>query len=181
MEDLVTVFDPQGMFDFPDPYPLFAELRRTNPVTSFQFLNRLSYVVTRYDDVRAVLQDGETYSSRANAEVGRYMGRTLIEMDGGEHGRMRARGRGAPARVFPAAHRPAPPRAARRRHQPARHRDGGRRRADRRRGRELPASAASRGSRDDVSAAREHALRVARRPRTPGARRRRPRSRAVGH
>src|SRR5207244_9318067 len=95
MEDLVSVFDPQGMFDFPDPYPLFAELRRTNPVTSFQFLNRLSYVVTRYDDVRAVLQDGETYSSRANAEVGRYMGRTLIEMDGGEHGRMRALVQGA--------------------------------------------------------------------------------------
>ncbi|TMA37545.1 MAG: cytochrome P450 [Deltaproteobacteria bacterium] len=77
MEDLAAVFDPQGMFDFPDPYPLFAELRRTSPVTSFQFLNRLAYVVTRYDDVRAVLQDGETYSSRANAEVGRYMGRTL--------------------------------------------------------------------------------------------------------
>ena len=95
MEDLVSVFDPQGMFDFPDPYPLFAELRRTNPVTSFQFLNRLSYVVTRYDDVRAVLQDGETYSSRANAEVGHYMGRTLIEMDGGEHGRMRALVQGA--------------------------------------------------------------------------------------
>src|SRR5438552_3169475 len=71
MEDLAAVFDPQGMFDFPDPYPLFTELRRTSPVTSFQFLNRLAYVVTRYDDVRAVLQDGETYSSRANAEVGR--------------------------------------------------------------------------------------------------------------
>src|SRR3989449_1731053 len=95
MEDLVTVFDPQGMFDFPDPYPLFAELRRTNPVTSFQFLNRLSYVVPRYDDVRAMLQDGETYTSRANAELGHYMGRTLIEMDGGEHGRMRALVQGA--------------------------------------------------------------------------------------
>jgi len=90
MDDLAAVFDPQLIFDFPDPYPLFAELRRTSPVTSFRVLNRLSYVVTRYDDVRTVLQDAETYSSRANAEVGRYMGRTLIEMDGAEHSRTRA-------------------------------------------------------------------------------------------
>lgn len=90
MEDLGTAFTPDAMFDFPDPYPLFAELRRTQPVLRADTINRLSYVVTRYDDVLAVLRDPEMFSSRANAEVGKYMGRTIIEMDGKEHNRMRA-------------------------------------------------------------------------------------------
>jgi len=90
MDDLAAVFDPQWIFDFPDPYPVFAELRRARPVTSFQMLHRPAWAVTRYDDVRAVLHDGDTYSSHANAEVGKYMGRTLIEMDGREHTRTRA-------------------------------------------------------------------------------------------
>jgi len=90
MDDLSAAFDPQMIFDFPDPYPLFAALRRNTPVTSFQMPHRETTVVTRYDDVRAVLHDGETYSSRANAEVGKFMGRTLIEMDGKEHTRTRA-------------------------------------------------------------------------------------------
>jgi cytochrome P450 len=78
------------MFDFPDPYPMFAEMRRTTPVSHITFMNRSSYVVTRYDDVLAVLRDADTYSSRANAEVGKYMGRTIIEMDGKAHTRTRA-------------------------------------------------------------------------------------------
>jgi len=41
MDNLATVFDPQAIFDFPDPY------------------------VTRYDDVRAVLQDASTPERRA--------------------------------------------------------------------------------------------------------------------
>jgi cytochrome P450 len=89
-DDLTSVFDPKWIFDFPDPYPLFAGLRQTTPVTNFKLAHRESYIVTRYDDVRAVLHDGETYSSRANAEVGKFMGRTLIEMDGKEHTRTRA-------------------------------------------------------------------------------------------
>jgi cytochrome P450 len=47
-------------------------------------------VVTRYDDCLAILRDGETFSSRSNAEVGKVMGRTVIEMDGKEHTRHRA-------------------------------------------------------------------------------------------
>ena len=90
MDDLAAVFDPRWIFDFPDPYPLFAELRRNQPVTSFQMPHRLTWVVTRYDDVGVVLYDGDTCSSRANAEVGKFMGRTLIEMDGREHTRTRA-------------------------------------------------------------------------------------------
>jgi cytochrome P450 len=90
MEDLASAFDPQLMFEFPDPYPMFAEMRRTQPVAHFTMLHRDNYVVTRYDDVWSVLRDGDTYSSSANAEVGRFFGRTIIEMDGKEHTRTRA-------------------------------------------------------------------------------------------
>jgi cytochrome P450 len=47
-------------------------------------------VLTKYDDCFAVLKDAETYSSRSNAEVGKIMGRTVIEMDAKEHTRHRA-------------------------------------------------------------------------------------------
>src|SRR6184192_1761826 len=90
MDDVAAAFDPQLMFDFPDPYPMFAEMRRTQPVAHFTMLGRENYVVTRYDDVWAVLRDGDTYSSRANFEVGKFFGRTIIEMDGKEHTRTRA-------------------------------------------------------------------------------------------
>jgi len=90
MDDVSAAFDPQLMFEFPDPYPMFAEMRRTNPVAQIRFMNRESYVVTRYDDVWTVLRDGDTFSSRANAEVSKFMGRTILEMDGREHGRHRA-------------------------------------------------------------------------------------------
>jgi cytochrome P450 len=90
MDDVSAAFDPQLMFDFPDPYPMFAEMRRTNPVTHVTMMNRESYVVTRYDDVAAVLRDGDTFSSRANSEVSKFMGRTILEMDGKEHSRHRS-------------------------------------------------------------------------------------------
>jgi cytochrome P450 len=90
MDDVASAFDPQLMFDFPDPYPMFAEMRRSDPVAHVTMMNRESFVVTRYDDVSAVLRDGDLFSSRANAEVGKFMGRTIIEMDGKEHTRTRA-------------------------------------------------------------------------------------------
>jgi cytochrome P450 len=85
-----SAFDPQMMFDFPDPYPLFAEMRKAGPVTVAHVMRRTAHIVGRYDDCLAVLKDGETFSSRSNAEVGKVMGRTLIEMDGKEHTRHRA-------------------------------------------------------------------------------------------
>jgi cytochrome P450 len=90
MDPVASAFDPQQMFDFPDPYPLFAEMRRSQPVAHVVMMTRDSYVVTCYDDVAAILRDGDLYSSRANAEVGKYMGRTILEMDGKEHTRTRA-------------------------------------------------------------------------------------------
>jgi cytochrome P450 len=90
MDDVAAAFDPQLMFDFPDPYPMFAAMRRSDPVAHVFFMTREAWVVTRYDDVAAVLRDADTFSARANAEVGKYMGRTIIEMDGREHTRTRA-------------------------------------------------------------------------------------------
>ncbi len=83
-------FSPEFMFDHPDPYPMFAMLRQSQPVMRAEFMNRIAYVLTKYDDCFAVLKDSETYSSRSNAEVGKIMGRTVIEMDGKEHTRNRA-------------------------------------------------------------------------------------------
>ena len=83
-------FDPQMIFDHPDPYPMFAMMRANMPVMRVEFMNRIAYSVAKYDDCLAVLKDADTYSSRSNAEVGKIMGRTLIEMDGKEHTRNRA-------------------------------------------------------------------------------------------
>lgn len=85
-----TDFSPEFMFDHPDPYPMFARLRQSQPVMRAEFMNRIAWVLTKYDDCVAVLKDAETYSSRSNAEVGKIMGRTVIEMDSKEHTRHRA-------------------------------------------------------------------------------------------
>jgi cytochrome P450 len=90
MEVTATDFSPEFMFDHPDPYPMFAMLRQSQPVMRAEFMNRVAYILTKYDDCLAVLKDSETYSSRSNAEVGKVMGRTVIEMDGKEHTRNRA-------------------------------------------------------------------------------------------
>src|SRR5579885_3372221 len=87
--DLAGEFDPQLLFDHPDPYPLFAALRATQPVARVRMLGRESVIVSKYDDCLAVLKDAETFSSASNVEVGKIMGRTLIEMDGKEHTRHR--------------------------------------------------------------------------------------------
>ena len=90
MEAVAAEFDPQLLFDHPDPYPMFAMLRQSQPVMRSVFMNRTSWVLTKYDDCLAVLKDSDTYSSRSNAEVGKVMGRTVIEMDAKEHTRHRA-------------------------------------------------------------------------------------------
>jgi cytochrome P450 len=83
-------FDRRLLFDHPDPYPLFAMLRQSQPVFATTHQGRPTFLLTRYDDCLAALKDAETYSSRSNAEAGQVLGRTLLEMDGREHGRYRA-------------------------------------------------------------------------------------------
>ena len=54
-------FDPQGLSAAEDPYPVFDRLREEHPV--FHAADRDLWVVSRYDDVRAVLLDAETFAS----------------------------------------------------------------------------------------------------------------------
>ena len=74
------------MSDVANPYPVYAELRRREPVKPMEFPLGPTFMVTRYDDVMAVLKDAILFSSAANAKaIGLVMGRTIIEMDGQEH------------------------------------------------------------------------------------------------
>jgi cytochrome P450 len=68
-----------------NPYPLYARTRHETPVV--EIWPGVSYFVSRYDDVLAILRDHELYSSRSNIErgIGIVIGRTLIGMDGREH------------------------------------------------------------------------------------------------
>ncbi|MBJ19477.1 MAG: cytochrome P450 [bacterium] len=54
-------FDPQALSAVDDPYPVFDELRENHPV--FHSAGRDLWVVSRYEDVRAMLLDAETYAS----------------------------------------------------------------------------------------------------------------------
>lgn len=54
-------FDPQALSELSDPYPIFAELREKHPVHYSP--ERDLWVVSRYDDVRNVLLDAETFAS----------------------------------------------------------------------------------------------------------------------
>jgi cytochrome P450 len=74
------------------PYPLWAEVRQSGcPIAEVDsgvmgVFDRRSFLVTRWDDVEAVLRDGETFSSSINAEhIGQYMGELMLAMDGKEH------------------------------------------------------------------------------------------------
>ncbi|MGH7897686.1 MAG: cytochrome P450 [Candidatus Binatia bacterium] len=72
--------------DVRDPYSMFAEMRRNQPVFRAEVSGRPIYLVLRYDDVCAVLRDPETYSSSVMRQVmGPVMGRTILEMDGAAH------------------------------------------------------------------------------------------------
>ncbi|HEY8514329.1 MAG TPA: cytochrome P450 [Candidatus Binatia bacterium] len=84
-EPAAVAFSPQDLFDFPDPYPLFASLRQSSPVLRIAQFGRQTHLVTRYDDVARILRDNDTFSSRANAQLSEVMGRNIIQMDGKEH------------------------------------------------------------------------------------------------
>lgn len=54
-------FDPQALSELPDPYPIFADLREHHPVHYSP--ERDLWVVSRYEDVRRILLDAETFAS----------------------------------------------------------------------------------------------------------------------
>ena len=90
MEDLLETFGGHFMSDVPDPYPVYARLRREAPVKHLDLPMAPAYLVTRYEDVVTVLRDAALFSSQANAKgIGLVMGKTILEMDGKEHTRHR--------------------------------------------------------------------------------------------
>jgi cytochrome P450 len=98
MSDLQQTFGGHFMSPVADPYSVYAELRRREPVKRLELPMGPGYVVTRYADVHTILTDAATFSSHANANgIGLVMGRTILEMDGKEH--VRHRGIIAPAFV----------------------------------------------------------------------------------
>ena len=95
MSELMTMNDLFGgsvLDPVPDPYSVYARLRRESPVMALAggFSSERDFMITRYDDVRAVLKNDEVYSSRVNAKgIGVVLGKTIIQMDGKEHLRHR--------------------------------------------------------------------------------------------
>jgi cytochrome P450 len=90
MPDLSEIFGGDFMSPVSDPYRAYRRLRDEQPVVRCDMWMGPGYLVTRYDDVRTVLTEPETYSAHANANgIGLVMGRTILEMDGREHTRHR--------------------------------------------------------------------------------------------
>ena len=53
----VVDFDPLGPAMMEDPYPVYAELQQKHPV--FWQEQVRAWIITRYDDCRDILMDGE--------------------------------------------------------------------------------------------------------------------------
>jgi cytochrome P450 len=84
------LFGGNMMSPIVDPYPVYKRLRDEQPAIPVNTIMGVNYMITRYDDVLAILKDGKLYSSRANARgIGIVMGRTILEMEGKEHVRHR--------------------------------------------------------------------------------------------
>ena len=82
-DDLYTV---SVVGDVRDPYPDFARMRAESPVFLQQQGEVPIYQVFRYEDIDAVLRDGETFSSRLFGPVmGVVMGPSILQMDSSEH------------------------------------------------------------------------------------------------
>jgi cytochrome P450 len=88
-EELAQLYT--ALDDVADPYPMWAEGRRTQPVQKTAGAKGQDlYVVHCRAENEAVLRDSGTYSSRINDDtMGPYMGRTILAMDGDEHRRHR--------------------------------------------------------------------------------------------
>jgi len=82
-------FDPQALSELPDPYPTFAALREHHPVHYSP--ERDLWVVSRYEDVRRILLDAETFASgRGTVPTGFVAAKPmLITQDPPYHTRLR--------------------------------------------------------------------------------------------
>jgi cytochrome P450 len=84
------LFGGSMMSPIVNPYPVYKRLRDEQPALAVNTMMGVNHMITRYDDVLAILKDGKTFSSQANARgIGIVMGRTILEMEGKEHVRHR--------------------------------------------------------------------------------------------
>lgn len=73
-----------------DPAPELARLREQQPVSRFRLFEQMEgWLVTRYEDVRAVLGDATRFSNRNPQMVGNHFLGSLITDDPPEHTRLR--------------------------------------------------------------------------------------------
>jgi len=88
LDDLIVA----AVGDERDPYPAFAEARRSGGVHHEEgFAGGFIYQVYSYAAVDEVLRHPEVYSSRAYADaIGLVLGPSILQMDGTEHVRHRA-------------------------------------------------------------------------------------------
>jgi len=85
VEEFESLLDGDG----PDPYPVFARMRREAPVAWVPAIN--AFVVTRWDDVTRALEDEEYFGPRfAEMSSSAIYGRTILHMSGAEHRRKSA-------------------------------------------------------------------------------------------
>lgn len=90
MSTTEALFGGTMMSPVPDPYSMYKKLRDEQPVIPLNTIMGVTHLVTRYDDIAAILKDGKLFSSRGNARgIGLVMGRTILEMEGKEHVRHR--------------------------------------------------------------------------------------------
>jgi len=90
MVSVNELFGGTVMSAVPDPYAVYRRLRRESPVTLVDMVFSEVYLVTRYDDVLAILKNAARFSARAHAKgIGLVFGKTIIEMDGRAHVRHR--------------------------------------------------------------------------------------------
>lgn len=70
-----------------NPYPIYRELRDNNPLYEVRAdAGARAILVTRYEDVKAVIRDNETFSNDiVQRTMGLVMGPTVVGMDGKEH------------------------------------------------------------------------------------------------
>lgn len=92
---IAAVFDPQRMFDHPDPYPVFAAMRAAAPVVRIGRSGGPQWAITREADVRRVLEDAAGWIQPS-------IGRVVFGQSRGARAERHARVRAVAARVFTA-------------------------------------------------------------------------------
>lgn len=84
-----VAFHPDSAEAIADPYPLYGELRRKDPVHRMRLID--AWALTRYGDADRVLRDHQTFSSAVASRVQRRTGLvSMLETDPPEHTRLRS-------------------------------------------------------------------------------------------